>query len=304
MSGLRVWAVLMVLESVCGLAKAQKLRPVVGQLLNVRGVIMLRRNGENKQEEAKTAQSVRSGDILHVRKGAQAELLLDANGSRWALAAESRVRVESDKVPKLSGSAPQPLAKVGATLTRGAREGERVAATTLRGNRGGAKPVGWTRAVPPKLEWETLEGTELTVVVQQGGRIVWESGLLRDGTTECEVPMGVLKPGIWYAWCAKTREDTETHTCGGSFRVQAPDDEKVLAKMVLEANALRFTQPKDPTPDLLLSQAYAGLGRYAEALAACDAAQKRRTDDKGLQEWGDTLRSLLPAPSKEKQDAP
>src|SRR5262249_35900566 len=116
MQKLSAWILMLVLMAGCGhplagATPASVKTQIVGQLLNVVGRVEIQR-AQEPLLKGTLLFLLQVGDRLTVREGGSAEMVLSQNGARFALPEGSSVRVAPTKVTRISGPAPQPLARL------------------------------------------------------------------------------------------------------------------------------------------------------------------------------------------------
>ena len=208
-----------------------------------------------------------------------AQILLNADGTRYALASGEKYKVTTNAVTSITGNPPVKLAKIGKTLS--AHSTGRTGGVLLRGGRDfhpaplGAVPNG---AVKLTWAWDCEQRQELKIVRRDGKEEVLTTPL-GAAVREFNLPVGKLRPGVWYTWTVRADED---HTCGGPIRIETREDAGSIAAMEQDADALRRDSPDDPTPDLLRAEGYVEFGLFDKARDAYAAALKLRPDDDGI----------------------
>lgn len=271
----------------------------VGQLLNTQGAVTLERSGKVVTAHALTGEPVREGDLVTVGTAGAAQILLRANGHRFALRQGNRVRAGRERLKTLRGTPPQALIPMGKHLAQSALEGPSAATLVRGGNRDEVlchpTPVGLVTTDKVTLRWDGTTTSALTLRWREGDaeEATEKPIALAAGIRKYALPAGWLKPGVWYLWSV-TAEDG--HYCIGAIRRAAPNDADTFRAMEVEAEAARRAAPDDPTPDLLLVQGYANLGRFEQALLVFAALQKRFPNDAGVAALGERLNPTAPKP--------
>src|SRR5712692_3620795 len=90
---------------------------LVGQILNVTGTVEFQRAGQPLRKATLLAQ-LQQGDVLQVRSGGSAEVVLFRNDAHFLLSGASAARVEPVGLKPDSGSAPKPLPRLGPDFVR------------------------------------------------------------------------------------------------------------------------------------------------------------------------------------------
>lgn len=259
-------------------AKAQ--RPVVAQLLNVRGNVQIRYHGEARP--AQTCSRLRADDEIILAAHSQTDLLFNATGARFNLQGINITLVKSDRLLCLTGAKPRPLASINRALSTGIRE-DQLAAIEVRGQEeiSHLEPQGAINSTMPRLQWQNTSTQPVTLTIRQNG-VTKLMRTLPPGTDKFQIPARLLRRGVWYQWLLSVQDEGETQMCGSWIRVLQQGESANLQTAKREADRLRHSNPGDPIPDFLLAQTLQRLGYFNAARKAWDAALQKRPDDAGL----------------------
>jgi len=265
----------------------------VGQLLNVTGRVEVQRAGQPVRKGTLLFQ-LQPGDLLVVREGGVAEVVLFKNGARFSLPGDSAARVEPLALQPRSGPAPKPLKGLSLVFVRQMNTVYKPPSTRILGvlvrsaDEDGLgpcqpSPSGAVRDAAETLHWVgPIEGQQLRLRISDGRRTVCRADL-PPAAREFKVPPSTLKPGVQYVWSVTTVADGESgHECRAPLRVLLPRERTEVEAMERETAAARRQDANDPAPLLLIAQVYERLGLRDDARAAYQAAQRLRPDDEGV----------------------
>lgn len=238
---------------------------------------------------------LQAGDIVTVRPGGSAELVLFENGARYALPAGTAARVEAARVRTRSGPAPKPLRSVSLDFVRPLGRPPRPVSPRLLGvlvrdvgdpTLGPRQPApnGAVRAGPVSLHWAgPVEGEQLRLQIRDEQQAVHRAELPASAR-EYRVPDGVLRPGEYYVWSVTAVHAGESGPrCRALLRMLSPGERTALDRVEQETTAARAAAPDDTAPPLLLAQVYEQYGLFAEARAAYQNVLRLRPGDEGVQ---------------------
>jgi hypothetical protein len=263
----------------------------VGQLLNVNGSVEVHRSNGPAQKGTLLFQ-LQAGDVLNVRNGGQAELVLFENGHRFLLDGPSAARVEAGGLKPASGAAPRALKSLSPVLTRQINRPARTISPRFLGvlvrdpgdptvGPRNPQPNGAVRGAPVVLRWAgPVEGESLHLQISDGERIVHTSELLPT-TREYQVPAGVLQPGQYYVWSVTAMTNSVSSArCRALLRLLTPAEQAALDRLEQDVRTARAAAPANPADLLLLAQAYEQLGIFEAARASirrrCDCGRMIR----------------------------
>jgi hypothetical protein len=275
----------------------------VGQFQDVWGRVTVER-GQRPATTGRLFLQLEREDVVRVGAGGRAEILLFQSGARFALGANSAVRVMPAQLRRLAGPEPRPLGQarqpfagprasslprrpvpqrlLGFVVRQGGEEllGPRHPQPhgAVRGGEPEAKP-----SVAVTLRWEgPIEGDSLRLQINDDERTLFRT-VLPPTTREFSLPKGVLRPGRWYAWRVMAIQDgSSRQECSALLRLLLPEERATLERLEREAAQARAAEPVHPAPLLLLAQCYEGWGMFADARAAYHAVRRLRPDDAGV----------------------
>ncbi|MCW3096770.1 MAG: hypothetical protein JWL77_2388 [Chthonomonadaceae bacterium] len=277
----------------------------IGQVLRAQGKVVIWRAKE-RPIVCVGLDQLQLGDTLSATShGGSATVVLYKNGARFVLTVGSSVRVEQNRLFRLSGPIPQALTPLNLALIGPRKKpfpgagpqhppevGPRYGGSLILGPPKGPFdpwPDGAVRQASVTLRWEAHSNPDLwrLQIVETSSDTEMAPLLLRRDLPatirEFPVEEGLLKPGLWYRWSvtAVAQRRVGAHfveerkigqVCEGIVRVLLPDESATLKGMELEAEALNKQDPKDPTPYLLLGEAYEQFCLPKEAISAYKTA--------------------------------
>jgi tetratricopeptide repeat protein len=266
----------------------------VGQLLNVAGRVEIR-HGQRPAQKGMLLSPLRNGDLLVARGGASAEVVLFQNGARFLLPARSAAQVEPTALKPRAGPIPKRLKGLSLDFLRQmnrppSQVGPRILGALVR-ETGDAllgprhpSPNGAVRRAPATLRWAgPVEAGQLRLRISDGERTIHRADL-PPTAREYQVPAGVLRPGEYYVWSVMAvRGGVSGQRCRALLRVVPPDEEAAVERMEKETAAARALAPNDPSPLLLIAEAYERLGLFDDARSTYQAVLKLRPGDPGVQ---------------------
>jgi hypothetical protein len=267
-------------------------RPV-GQLLNVAGRVDIQR-AHHPPIVATLLFPLQTGDVLMVRDGGSAQVVLFQNGVRLTLPAGSTARVEPSALTSLSGPRPQPLPAVNRAFLRRVSTAPkqvsprmlgiliRAPGDALLGPRNPA-PNGAVHGAPVTLRWSgPIEGEQLRLQISDGERAIHRAELPAT-TREYAVPNGVLRAGEYYVWSVAALKGGDAGPrCRALVRMLLPQESADLEEIEREVAAARASSSEDPAPLLLLAQTYEHLGMLDDARATYEAVLRLRPKVAGV----------------------
>jgi hypothetical protein len=267
---------------------------VVGQLLNVSGGVEVQRGGEAARKGTLLYQ-LRQGDLLKVRGGGSAEVVLFRNGARFVLSGAASARVGDGDLKPVSGAAPRALKSLSSRFAKrinspGGSVSPRFLGVLVRekgdpdlGPRD-PSPSGAIRGVPVLLRWKgPVEGESLRVQISDGEQVVHRKEL-PPTAREYQVDPGILRRGEYYVWSVTAVSQGESGArCRAMLRLLSPDEQAELEQLEREAAEARGASPDSPASTLILAQVYERLGLFDSARAAYQEAERIRPGDAGVQ---------------------
>ena len=229
-------------------------------------------------------------DRLIVAAGGRAELVLFAEGRRYALDGPGTALVRQAELRPVSGKPPAALKSIALPRLGEQPVPARVLGLVVRGGpdeiTGPRHPVpnGSVRALTP-LKWDgPVEGTELELRVRDSQGVV-EKVSLPVAAREYRLPDQRLKPGEYYVWSITSISENGDVLRGATavVRLLSDEDRQRLAAVESALRAEMKGQPDDSAPALLMARAYEGLGLFDDALDLYRKALAARPKDPGLQ---------------------
>jgi hypothetical protein len=267
----------------------------VGQLLNVAGRVEVQR-GKQPAVAGTLLFQLDKGDVLTLRAGGSAQVVLFKDGARFALSEGSSARVAADGLEPLGGPKPQSMAGLSSTFVHRMNAPTRQVSPRILGvlvretgneTLGPRRPSpnGAVRAKPVVLHWAgPVEGEVLRLVISDGEKAVHRAEL-PPSAREFPVPDTLLKPGEFYVWSVTAVHGGDTGPkCRALVRVLLPEERSEIERLEKESAEARAAAPDDPAPLLLLAQVYERLGMYDEALTTYESARRLRPDDTGVRD--------------------
>jgi len=270
------------------LAQGQAAAPEpAAQLLNVKGSVEVRRAGEARP--ATLLMTLQPGDVVRVRPGGAAEVVLTGTGARFGLSSGSAAQVNASGLTRRSGAAPKALRKLALPNPPVRSFNRRMLGLGTRGARGPdpnapakGTPYGAVRDFPVVLKWTGSSPEELNVSVQDEKKTAVLETKVPGATRELAVPDANLEKGKFYVWTVKPAAGKAGSI--GWFRVLLPQEKTSLEFLERQTGEERSTSPDNPSPILLLAQTYERFGMYDDAMNAYQSAAQMRPNDPGLQD--------------------
>ncbi len=267
---------------------------VVGRLSGIRGTVEVQ-HGRQPARRADLSAVLQPGDVVTVRKGALADLVLTRTQARFRLASGSRVRVESERLQLLVGPPPQSLnTGAGANFTSALLEprglGQIVRATDADPRFGprAPSPVFAQRSWNFTLHWfgpldpVALQDPDMKLRVRiqtlDRTKTLLNQSVSRE-TTEMLVPEGTLHPGVWYVWSVTVEGARGSgNSCGGPLRLLSAQEQTAFQGAERQAEQARRANPEDAAANRRLGHVYERFGLVREALSVYVAAQRIQPD--------------------------
>lgn len=283
----------------------------VGHLIDIGGRVEIERRGQALRKGA-LLDTLQAGDRVRVAAGGTAQLVLYANGARFALTGPAGVEVAATRLLPRSGTPPQarralslefvrrinrPISPPDARLTT-------VQGLILRGDDAlgpqQPNPSGTVRSTPVTLRWAgPIHADQLHLQITDGQRTVHAANQ-PSAARSYPVPEGVLQPGKYYFWFVTAVQDGQSQqSCGALLRVLTLDERSELERLerelgVAAAPSLPDTPPPTPADPaarkeeeripalLLLGAVYERLGMRAAARWAYEEVHRARPEDAGV----------------------
>jgi hypothetical protein len=287
----------------------------VGHLLDVTGPVEIERRGQGARKGALLF-PLQAGDLLRLASGSAAELVLYANGARFALVGPAAAQVETTRLQSRSGTSPQarrPLSlefvqRLNHPVSPPKARILAVHGLILRGTDNGLgprrpEPSATVRGAPVTLRWAgPIHGEQLHLQITDGRQTVHAADL-PPTARDYPVPAGVLQPGDDYVWFVTAVQDGQSRqSCGALLRVLSPagraELERLERELGIAAPGVPAAPPSPPPPTpsdrstteagetvpslLLLGAVYERLGMRAEARWAYVQVQRARPGDAGI----------------------
>jgi hypothetical protein len=284
---------LFLLFTLCTRSSTAAVQQAVGQLLNVTGTVEVQR-ARQPVKRASLLYQLQQGDLLRVRDGGSAEVVLFQNGARFSLSGSGTARVGLTDLKPGSGSAPKALQRLSPTLVKRMNTPARAVSPRFLGilvrdlgdpvlGPRNPSPNGAARGAPVTLRWSgPVEGEALRLQISDGKRSVHRVDL-PSTAREYRVSPGILRPGEYYVWSVTAIQGGESGPrCRALLRLLPSTENRELEHMEQEAAAARASSPDNPAIPLLLAQLYERLALFDDARAAYQEVLRLRPEDPGV----------------------
>jgi hypothetical protein len=266
----------------------------VGQLLDVKGSVEIERARQPVRRGTLLLQ-LEQGDLLRLREGGSAQVVLFRNGARFSLSGTTTARVGLTDLKPVVGAAPHALRRLSPALASGMSRPIRPISPRFLGvlvrdpgepgvGPRDPSPNGAVRGAPVTLRWAgPVEGEGLRLQIRDGEQTI-HSVELPPMAREYQVAAGLLRPGQYYVWSViAVREGESGPRCRALLRLLAPGEKAELEELERESAGARTSSPDTPASLLLLAQAYERFGLLDDAQTAYQEALHLRPGDPGVQ---------------------